>query len=77
MKKIIHISQHNLRKNRKDGTNLKVITVRTYNSLKRTNHLEILDKNGNTVAKLVYSPKKPLSCGATIWLETNELVAFH
>jgi hypothetical protein len=26
------------------------------------------------VAKIVYSPEKPLSCGAKVWIETNEKI---
>ena len=32
------------------------------------------DKDGDEVATIVYSPDKPLSCGARVWIETrNEI----
>lgn len=73
MKKIIHINQHNIRKN-KQGENLPVITCKTYKENIKVNNLSILDKEGIEVVKIVYSPDKPLSCGATVWIETyNEV----
>lgn len=35
----------------------------------------LVDEDGNVVAKIIYSPDKPLSCGATVWIETNLEVA--
>jgi hypothetical protein len=32
----------------------------------------IKDKNGNVVGKFIYSPHKPLSCGARLWFEISE-----
>ncbi len=32
------------------------------------------DKDGNIVASVVYSPDKPLSCGARVWIETDSEV---
>jgi hypothetical protein len=31
----------------------------------------IKDADGNEVAKVVYRPDKPLSCGAHVWIETQ------
>lgn len=31
--------------------------------------LEILDKDGDVVAKIVYRPHSPLRCGARLWIE--------
>jgi len=74
MKKIIHINQHNIKHNRKNSAKKKVITCKTYKSNLYCNELEILDKNGEVAAKLIYRPDKPLSCGATVWIETNNEV---
>jgi len=30
-----------------------------------------VDKDGNEVARIVYQPEKPLSCGARVWIETQ------
>ena len=35
---------------------------------------EIKDKNNNSVAKIIYSPQKPLPCGARVWIETDEKI---
>jgi hypothetical protein len=70
MKKIIHVNQHNIKANRK-GSNLPVITCKTYKSNQYANNVEILDDNKKVVAIIKYSPDKPLSCGAHVWIETN------
>ncbi len=70
-KKRIHINQHVIRRNNKvvEGELEPPVTVK--------------HKGGNTYAsavtivgssKVVYSPDKPLSCGAKVWLETDSEV---
>lgn len=66
MKKRIHVNQHNIRANGKDGGNRPVITVKTYKS-NEYGH-EVIIKGDSRV---VYSPDKPLSCGAKVWIETE------
>ena len=74
MKKIIHINQHKIRSNTKNGLNEPVITCKTYKSNDYGHEVVIKDKNGEEVARVVYSPHKPLSCGARVWIETtNEI----
>lgn len=65
MKTIIHVNQHVIKRNSKLGTNEPVLTVKTYKANKYA-HTAII----NGPSKLVYSPNKPLSCGAKVWLET-------
>ena len=65
MKTIIHVNQHNIKKNRKDNLNLPVLTVKTYKSNIYTNRVKI-----NGPSEIMYSPDKPLSCGAHVWIET-------
>lgn len=57
---------HVIRSNKKNGTNDPVITVKTYKSNTYGHEVEILGKS-----KVVYSPDKPLSCGARVWIETD------
>lgn len=66
MKKIIHVNQHVIRSNAKHGKTEPVLTVKTYNS----NHYahEVLIHGESRV---VYSPDKPLPCGAKVWIETE------
>ena len=57
---------HVIRSNKKNGTNDPVITVKTYKSNTYGHEVEILGKS-----KVVFSPDKPLSCGARVWIETD------
>ena len=66
MKKRIHINQHVIRQNGKTGSREPVITVKTYNSNEYYSEVKILGDS-----KVVYSPDKPLSCGAKVWIETD------
>jgi len=69
MKKKIHINQHKIRANKKNNTEEPVITVKTSKSNTYAKEVEIIGKS-----KLVYRPNKPLSCGARVWIETDEKV---
>ena len=70
MIKRIHINQHNIKHNAKNPDDMRPpVTVKTY--------------NGNTkgftatiqgISTVVYSPDKPLSCGAKVWIETLAVV---
>jgi len=66
MKTIIHVNQHVIKKNSKEGTNDPVLTVKTYKS--NTYAHEVAIKGDS---KVVYSPDKPLNCGAKVWIETE------
>lgn len=69
MKTRIHVNQHNIRANNK-GADLPVITVKDYKQNRKVNEANIV-KDGEVVARVVYSPDKPLSCGAKVWIETD------
>jgi len=69
MKTIIHVNQHVIRSNKKHGKNDPVITVKTYKSNDYVHEVEILGPS-----RVVYSPDKPLSCGAKVWIETEAKV---
>ena len=66
MKKYIHINQHIIRRNKSNGYNEPVITVKTYKSNDYGHEVTV-----NGPCKIVYSPDKPLSCGARVWIETE------
>ena len=66
MKKKIHVNQHKIRSNKKHNLNEPVITVKTSKSNDYVHEVEILGPS-----KIVYSPDKPLSCGAKVWIETE------
>lgn len=72
MKTIIHVNQHNIRANSKrEGLSppLPVLTIKTYKSNTYANEVEILGPS-----KIVYSPDKPLSCGAKVYIVTEGIV---
>ena len=71
MKTIIHVNQHAVKANTKNNTTLPVLTVKTYKSNTYAHEAIICDKEGNEVARVIYSPHKPLSCGARVWIETE------
>lgn len=66
MIKKIHINQHKIRSNSKHGKNEPVITVKTYKDNRYASSVEIKGP-----CKIIYSPDKPLSCGAKVWIETK------
>lgn len=66
MKTIIHVNQHVIRRNAKQGTREPPITVKCRG--KNCYALEVV-VHGPCV--LVYRPDKPLSCGARLWIETT------
>lgn len=66
MKKIIHVNQHVIRANAKSGRRDPVLTIKTYNG--NTYAHEVIIEGPS---RMVYSPDKPLSCGAKVWLETE------
>lgn len=69
MKTIVHVNQHIIKKNRKEGTNLPVLTIKNY---KKTIYAHEVTFEGPV--KFVYRPNDPLSCGAHVWAETNSPV---
>ena len=72
MKKIVHINQHVIRSNAKTGEREPVITVKTYKSNDYAHAVTI-----DGPCKIVYSPDKPLSCGAKVWIETESEVQIN
>ena len=66
MKTRIHVNQHKIRSNKKHNLNEPVITVKTSNSNTYAHEVEVLGPS-----KIIYSPDKPLSCGAKVWIETE------
>ena len=66
MKTHIHINMHTIRANNKHGKRDPVITCKTYKSNTYGNQVNI-----DGPSKVIYSPDKPLSCGARVWIETD------
>lgn len=73
MKTLIHVNQHKIKANKKvalEDTE-PVLTVKTYKDNRYAKEAIIRDAEGNEVARVVYRPHKPLSCGAHCWIETQ------
>jgi hypothetical protein len=64
--KRIHVNQHNIRSNLKNNHNLPPLTVKTSKS-----NIICHDVVIHGSSRVVYSPDKPLSCGARVWIETH------
>jgi hypothetical protein len=71
MKHIIHVNQHVIKRNTKQNANEPPLTVKTYKSNDYCQEAVICDRHGDEVARVVYRPHKPLSCGARVWVETK------
>jgi len=69
MKTIVHVNQHIIKMNRKSGETEPVLTCKTYKSNTYAHEVEIAGPS-----KIIYSPDKPLSCGAHVWIETESEV---
>ena len=69
--KRIHVNQHVLRTNRKNGTNDPPITVQT--SAGSFTARTVYFSKGKTM----YRPERPLGCGAVLWIETTEPIAWE
>ena len=63
---------HKIRYNKKHGTNDPVITVKTSHSNRYAHEVDI--QGPSTV---IYRPKKPLGCGARVWIETHSELRLH
>lgn len=71
MKTKIHVNQHVIKRNAKTGEGEPVLTVKQGRKNTYAHEVEILGPS-----KVVYSPEKPLSCGARVWIETESEVIF-
>ena len=74
MKTIIHVNQHVIKHNDKHSLNNPVLTCKTYKNNKYASEVIIYDDNKKEIAKVIYRPDKPLSCGARVWIETNNKI---
>lgn len=72
MRTIIHVNQHVIRSNGKTGERKAPLTVKTYKSNTYAMSVSI-----DGPSRVVYSPDKPLSCGAKVWIETHANVTIE
>jgi hypothetical protein len=62
----IHVNQHVIRRNAKTGGADPVLTVKCDGGNTYAHSVQILGPS-----TVIYSPCKPLSCGARVWIETQ------
>lgn len=74
MRTIIHVNQHKIKSNVKNNTEEPVLTVKTYKSNQYAHQIIIYGQDGLEAARVVYRANDPLSCGAHVWIETNNKV---
>ena len=72
MKTVVHVNQHVIRSNHTTGSRDPVLTVKNYKSNRYAHEVVI-----NGPCRIVYSPDKPLSCGARVWIETESEVQLN
>jgi hypothetical protein len=60
------VNQHVIRRNAKTGEREPVLTVKTYKANTYAHEVRI-----DGPCRIVYSPDKPLPCGARVWIETT------
>ena len=60
----VHVNQHVARANKKNGTDHPAITIKSSKGNRYANRVTF---DGEWT--LISSPLKPLSCGATLWVE--------
>jgi len=72
VKTIIHTNRNVIQRNEKNGTRLPVCRVDVQGKTWYGSSIEILGSS-----QMVYSPDKPLKCGAKLWLETEATVIIH
>ena len=72
MKTVVHVNQHIIKSNHKSGENEPVLTVKTYKTNDYAHEVKI-----DGPCRIVYRPDKPLSCGARVWIETEEPVVIE
>ena len=71
-KKRIHVNQHVIRKNAKTGENNPVFTIKMGKTNTYAHKVKILGDS-----EVIYSPEKPLSCGAKVWIETTSPILLN
>lgn len=63
----VHVNLNKIRANAKHGTKDPVITIRKGSKTEYANEVELLGSS-----RVVYSPDKPLKCGAKVWIECED-----
>jgi hypothetical protein len=70
---ILHVNRHRILGNRKAKTKEPPLAVRRGRTGKAcyADRVDLLDRFGQIAASLVYTPDRPLKCGAEVYLVVN------
>jgi len=68
----IHVNQHVIKANAKNGENNPIFTIKQGGKNTYAHNVKVKGE-----MELVYSPDKPLSCGAKVWIETEDTVVIN
>ena len=68
---VVHVNQHIIRRNARLGETNPPITVRQGKQIERCSEVTIYGQDGLPAAKVIYSPLKPLACGARVWIDVE------
>jgi len=68
MKTIIHVNQHIIKANLKNKEDNPPLTVKTYKTGLNCHEVKF------TSGTVIHRPHAPLSCGARVWIETEDEV---
>ena len=66
-RQVIHVNQHIIKANRKSGERTPPLSIKSFNKNGKATEISIDGK-----ARVIYSPDKPLPCGAVVWIETDD-----
>lgn len=71
-KKHIKVNRHNIDFNKRHEDNRPPLSMtQSGEPVTKGHQFVAMLPSGNEAFRVVYSPDKPLSCGATVWIETN------
>lgn len=68
-KVIIHVHRQVIDRNKKNGTNDPPLIIRRGRKREYAHEVKLVGE-----AKVVYSPHKPLDCGARLWIEAEDAI---
>jgi len=81
MKTLVHVNQGNIRQNIRREANDRLPVLRAQGDFDTVygDHIDIIHPDtGEILASVVYHPDDPLSCGARVWIETdNDILVGH
>lgn len=81
MKTLVHVNQGNIRQNIRREANDRLPVLRAQGEFDTVygDHIDIIHPDtGEILASVVYHPDDPLSCGARVWIETdNDILVGH